>query len=118
MRKRRIVNVKIIPGDPLDGTGRVCIHLFVEDKRGMIVEPHVLHPVVKDREVVKQQLEAKPTRGRLACDSRKLVAPVTRNGVTTVTSRTTDARVVTCPKCQISEDYIKAIEILTPAGVE
>jgi hypothetical protein len=103
--------MSVLPGEPLDGSGRVCIHLFVQDPNGPFIEPHVLHPVVKNGEIVKQQLEAKPTRGRLACDAKRGVAPKVRNGITTITSRTDDPRAVTCPKCKESAQYVKAMEL-------
>ncbi len=107
---KRIVSVNVVPGDPVDGSGRVCIHLFVQDERGPFVEPHVLHPALDEAgQPIKQQVVARPTRGRLACDSRRKVAPVTRSGVTTITSRTDNPNAVTCPKCQASTEYIAAM---------
>lgn len=105
MATKRIINVNVLPGEPLDGSGRVCIHMFVKDERGPFTEPLVIH-------IENNQPVAKPTRGRLACDPNRLVAPVMRNGVTTVTMRTDDARAVTCPKCQKSTDYVSAMELL------
>lgn len=105
MASKRIVNLRVLPGEKTDGTGKVCIHLFVQDEDGSFVEPHVLHPVFKDGVRVKQQLEAKPTRGRLACNPKRNPVPVTRNGITTVTPRTDDPRGVTCPRCIASKDY-------------
>lgn len=102
---KRVVNMRVLPGEPTDGSGRVCIHLFVQDATGPIVEPHVLHPVMKDGEQVKQEVEAKSTRGRLACDRRRLAAPTTHRGVTTLTHRTDDPRAVTCPRCKESIEY-------------
>ncbi len=55
--------------------------------------------------IVKQKVVAKLTRGRLACDSKRTVAPTTHSGVTTVTSRTDDPRAATCPRCLASKDY-------------
>ena len=110
MDKRRAVNVRVLPGEPLDGTGRVCIHLFVPDESGPFVEPHVLHPVFKDGQPVKQQVQAKPTRGRLACDPKRTVAPITRGNVTTITQRTDDPRAVTCPRCMASREYAAMME--------
>lgn len=97
---KRIITMNVLPGEPIDGSGRVCIHLFVRDERGPFTEPHVLHP---GRENPKE-LEAKPTRGRLACDRMRRVAPVRRGNVTIVTPRTDDPRAVTCPKCLASEE--------------
>jgi hypothetical protein len=108
---KRKVNMRVLPGEPTDGTGRVCVHLFMPDAAGPFVEPHALHPMRdKDGNVVKQKVEAKPTRGRLACDPKRQVAPVTRGNVTTVTSRTDDPRAATCPKCLASKDYVRMME--------
>lgn len=103
MIAKRIINVKVLPGEPLDGSGKVCIHLFVQDERGPFVEPSALH--MAEGENGQKQLVARPTRGRLACDPKRTVAPVTRGGVTTVTMRTDDPRAATCPKCIASKDY-------------
>lgn len=112
----RIISVKVLPGEPLDGTGRVCIHLFVPDEKGPFVEPHALHPKMENGKAVKGKLTAKPTRGRLACDPRRLVAPVTRGKVTTITHRSDDPRAVSCPKCIASVDYKRKMELLTAAA--
>ena|SRR5437016_8842170 len=113
----RQVNMKVCPGEPTDGSGRVCIHLFVPDESGSFVEPHTLHPVLKDGEVVKQKVCAKPTRGRLACDPKRTVAPVTRGNVTAVTMRTDDPRAATCPRCLASEDYTAMVRHYPQEGV-
>ena len=109
---KRVIGVKVIYGEPTDGSGRVCIHLFVQGEDGPFVEPHALHPVVENGEVVKQKFAARPTRGRLACDPKRTVAPVTRGSVTTITSRTDDPRAATCPRCIESVYYKKAMELL------
>lgn len=107
---RRIVSVSVVPGQPTDGSGRVCIHLLVRDERGPIVEPHALHPKVDELgNVVKAELVARPTRMRLACDGRRRVAPVTRGKVTTVTHRTEEPTAVTCPKCKATTEYANAL---------
>jgi hypothetical protein len=111
----RIVSISVLPGEPTDGSGRVCIHLFVPRADGPFVEPHALHPVFQDGVQVKQQVVALPTRGRLACDPRRQVAPVTRRGVTAVTARTDDPRAVTCPRCLASVLYREAMERLETA---
>ena len=109
----RAINLRVLPGEPLDGSGRICIHLFVQDERGSFIEPHALHPVFENG---VQKVQAKPTRGRLACDPKRDPAPVTRGGVITVTPRTDDPRAVTCPRCMASDEYIKAMEVLTAIG--
>lgn len=113
---KRVVAMTVCPGEPTDGSGKVCIHLFVPDPAGPFVEPHVLHPAVDELgNYIKQQFVAQPTRGRLACDPRRTVAPVTRRGVTTVTSRTDNPRATTCLKCIASAAYKAAMEKLEPA---
>ena len=106
--------MKVLPGERTDGSGKICIHLFVADKKGPFTEPHCLH--VEDVEG-KQQLVTKPTRGRLACDPKRLVAPIERKGVTTITMRTDDPRATTCPKCIASKDYARILKVLTDAAV-
>lgn len=113
MPKRR-VNIRVIHGEPTDGTGRVCIHLYVQDATGPFVEPNVLHPLIENGQVVKGKIQARPTRGRLACDPKRIVAPVTRNGVTTVTPRTDDPRAATCPQCLASANYATMMKAYQP----
>lgn len=114
MATKRIINIKVLLGEPLDGSGRVCIHLFVQDNYGKFTEPCVFH--MQDMEDNQGQLVkrliTKPTRGRLACDPKKTVDPVTRNGVTTITMRSDDARAVTCPKCRKSVEYAQMMALL------
>lgn len=113
---RRLVRVIVLPGEPTDGSGRACIHLFVQDDKGIIVETHALHEVRdEDGNPIKGQLEARPTRGRLACNPKKKVAPVTKGNVTTITMRTDDPRAVTCPRCIASVDYKNLAAKLQPS---
>jgi hypothetical protein len=97
---KRIVQMNVLAGEPTDGSGKVCIHLFVRDETGEFVEPHVLHPAAEPGKVI-----AKPTRGRLACDPKRNPATMMRGNVTIVTPHTDDPRAATCPKCQASPDY-------------
>lgn len=98
--------MKVLPGEPTDGSGRVCIHLIVKDEEGPFVEPHVLHPAIDAAgKPINGQLVAKPTRCRLACDPKRLVAPVVHGNVITVTHRTDDPRAATCPNCKASKFY-------------
>lgn len=109
---KRIININVLPGEPLDGSGRVCIHLFLRDRRGCYIEPHVLHHQIgKDGTAVKQ-LEAGPVRGRLACNPKRNPAPFTRNGITVVTQRTDEPRAVTCPACKASKEWIALMSVL------
>lgn len=116
-KQRHVVNLSVLPGQPTDGSGRVCIHLFVPSEKGLFVEPSVLYPVIgADGLPVKQQLQSRPTRGMLACDPKRMVAPVVRSGVTIITMRTDSTDAVTCPKCIASEHYRAAVERQTING--
>lgn len=109
MKKQRVINLRVLPGQPLDGTGIVCIHLFVQDVCGPFVETHVLFPVIENGVQVKK-IQVGRARGRLACDPRRTVAPRSRRSkdgktfteAVTVTPRTDDPRAVTCPACKAS----------------
>lgn len=107
MSTKRKLNVKVLPGEPLDGTGRVCIHLVVPYERGPFVQNHMLYLEEGQDEEGRRtrQLVHKPTRCRLACNPERNPKPHTRNGITTITMHTDDTRAVTCPKCLASEDY-------------
>lgn len=117
MAKKHIISIKMLPGEPLDGSGRACIHLFVQDEQGCFTEPHVVKPMLIDGVQVKQQTTCEPARGRLACDPNRNPAPVVVNGVTIITHRTDDPRAATCPRCLVSQDYanmMKKLEDLLP----
>lgn len=107
---KRIINMRVLPGQPLDGTGKVCIHLFVPDERGPFTEPSVLG-MGKDEDG-NPCLVSEAVRGRLACDPTRKVEPVVRGNVTSVTMRSDDPRAVTCPKCKQSKGYVSAMELL------
>jgi len=109
-RKKRIISIKVLPGEPLDGTGRVCIHLFVQDEHGPFEEPHAVHPVFESGEQVKQMVSCKPTRGRLACDGKRLPTPVVKGNIVVITPRTDDPRAVTCLKCKESKEHKEMME--------
>lgn len=113
--KKRILVMNTLPGQPTDGSGKVCIHLFVVDPKGPFKEPMVaqLDKIAADNG--DQRLICAPARGRLACDPKRTVAPVERKGVTTLTLRTGDPRAATCPKCITSDDYKKMMKVLSDA---
>ena len=109
----RVLSMNVIAGQPTDGSGKVCIHLFVPDDRGPFTEPHALHQAVDgDGNDIKNQLVAKPTRGRLACDPKRQVKPVTVKGVTTITPRSDDPRAVTCTRCMASQYYADMMAVI------
>src|SRR4051812_9848354 len=88
-KRRRIVDIKVLPGQPTDGSGKVCVHLFVPDGSGPIVERSVTQLVsVPQEEGGGKRLSVGQARGHLACDRKRLVATVERRGVVSVTMRT------------------------------
>ena len=116
--KKRVVHMKVLPGEPLDGTGKVCVHLIVQDELGPFTEPCVLHMEDAESDDGQQfkRLVSKPTRMRLACSPSRTVAPMTQGNVTTVTTRTDDPRAVTCLKCRATEYYTRAMELIATAN--
>lgn len=111
MTAKRIIKMSVLPGEKTDGTGRMCIHLWVNDPEGLFIEPHVLHPILDEEGKPTGQLGAKPTRGRLACDRKRNPAAITKGDTTIVTMRSDDARAVTCTKCMASDDYKRLIAL-------
>ena len=103
---KRVIVQRVLPGQPTDGSGSLCVHLLVRDAASRFEEPHVLHRVVgHDGKPVKGQLTAKPTRMRLACDRRRDFRPKVVNWVTHVTHRTEEVSAVNCPKCMATREY-------------
>jgi hypothetical protein len=112
-RQRRVIESKVLPGQPLTGLGIVCCHFFMPDANGVIIEPNGLSPALDEQgEPIRGKIQAGPMRGRLACNPRRRVAPIIRNGVTTVTRRSDDPRAVTCLKCKATKEYQEAMERL------
>ena len=111
--------MSVLPGQPTDGSGKVCIHLFVQDTKGLFTEPSAVKPVYDSNGVqIKQKVVCLPTLGRLACNAKKIPAPVVKNNIIHVTSRTDDPRAVTCPKCIASEDYKVMMHKLEPENTK
>lgn len=118
-RRTPVVAMSVLPGQPTDGSGDNCIHLFVQDQRGPIVEPNIMYPTIGEDGKPTGRLGAKSARGRLACDPRRTVTPVTKNGVTHITMRTDVREAVTCLKCKKSKDYNNSnVSVATQSGPE
>ncbi len=117
-KRRRIVDLKVLPGEPLNGAGRVCIHLFVPDGTGPITERHVtqLRDIPQEDGSSAIRLTVAPSKGHLACDRKRSVAPVERRGVVTVTMRTIEPYAVTCPACRASVEYERLMKLLSGPG--
>ena len=107
---KRIIDVRVIAGQPTDGSGQISIHLFVRDPHGKFTEPAVVHPVFKDGVRQGNQTACLPTRGRLACDADRNPAAQRVGNRTLVTPRTDDPRAVTCPKCMATDAYRREME--------
>ena len=107
--KKRILEIKLLPGEPTDGTGRVVIHWFMRDPNSAFAEHCMMKQVKKDgSEEVQKELGT--VHGRLACDPKLNIVPQVKNGVTYLVSRTDDVRAVTCPKCIAVDAYKKELE--------
>lgn len=109
--QRRVVNMKVLPGEPTNGSGRLCIHLFVIDSKGSFIEPAVqqeMKTIGRDGQenIMKGQLRPKPMRGRIACN-KKLIPHKHKktDKVINLTLRTDDPRATTCPKCKNTPEY-------------
>lgn len=113
MKTKRVIHRKVLPGQPTDGTGTLCIHLLVPDDRGPFVQNHMLYMEEGKNEDGQRtrELVHRPTRCRLACNPKRTVRPETKNGVTTITMRTDDPRGVTCLKCKASDNYSAMMEM-------
>ena len=107
MKTKRIIHKKVLPGEPLDGTGRVCIHLLVPDENGPFIQNHMLYVEEGEDEDGRRtrQLVHRPTRCRLACNPNRSAKPEIRNGIITITMHTDDPQAVTCFKCLASDGY-------------
>lgn len=102
-QRKRIIGLQVLPGQPTNSTGRLCIHLFVRDTNGSFTENSVLHVDTNvGNSTSKRKLIAKPTKGRIACQ-RTLTPKNTKNG--SMLLRSDDPRAVTCPRCVKSPDF-------------
>lgn len=94
MIKNKIIGLKVLPGEPTNGSGKICIHLFVVTKenggKGIF----------------------RAVSGHLACSPKKSSEVTERKGVTNVTMHTDDPRAATCPACIKSSDYTRIMKLL------
>lgn len=111
--KKRTINIPILKGQPTDGSGIICIHLLVRDPNGPFTENKVYHQAPnQESNTRRKKLIRKPTKCRIACDPKKLVVPIIKNGVTFLTFRSEDPRATTCTKCKKSKDFEIAMNLL------
>lgn len=105
----RKVRLKVLPGEPLDGSGKVCHHLFVRnlDEKSGYKKPYTLKTNVGGPIIIAA------TRGHLACDPKRVLTPTSKGGVTEVTLYSDDPRAVNCPKCQATEPYKQLMRLLS-----
>lgn len=113
-KKLPVVILKVLPGEPTDGTGRVCIHLFVRDEAGSFTQRHVLHSVLDtEGKPIKGRLEARPARGRLACSRTLIPTSIVKGNTITKTLHSEEPRATTCPRCMNTPEYKSAMELLS-----
>lgn len=96
-KQKQILDIKVLPGEATNGSGKICIHLFVRDTKGSFTEPGHLFRSVKTSE---------PTRGRIACN-RKLIPTSPHKGISSVLMRTDSPQAVTCLKCKATSEYLE-----------
>lgn len=96
MSKTPQVNLKLLPGEPTDGSGRVCIHYFHECADGLIS--------FKGHAQLRRALKlSEEVRGTIACrPQQNSVQPQTRNGVVYICAYSSELEAVTCPECLAS----------------
>lgn len=118
--KKSIIHMNVLSGEPTDGSGQVCVHLFVPDSTGPFTESSVSRLDKCDAAKGNNRLTIGPCIGRLACDDKKTrkVAPVTKGNTTTITPRTDDPRAVTCIKCISTEVYVQMMKSIDGITVE
>ncbi len=79
-----------------DGSGRVRIHFFVHDEKGPA-------PISAGSLTHAQGF---PMRGRIACQPERMsIMPEVTASVIRPVVHSNDARAVTCPECQATDDY-------------
>ena len=110
-RNDETINLKLLAGEPVDGSGRLCIHFLVQDDVGKIETPGTLTPALKENPFAPVVLELKgPRKWRIACrPEQNSVQPQVRNGVRYVCLYSNDPLAVTCPGCLESADMTQGV---------
>lgn len=93
------INIKVLPGEPLDGSGKVRIHWFVRSEEGAAVTPSgTLKSSIGPIKVVG-------TRGYLACQKgRTDIGSRIVGGMIVMTLHSDDVRSANCPECLATEE--------------
>ncbi len=109
----QILNMMVLPGEPKDGTGRICTHLWMNNPKGKFLQHYVMQPIAdKNGEVVPNEFHFAPTKGQIACNPNLNPMPVVSGRdrvsgktIITITSMSDDPRAINCPKCMATEYY-------------
>ncbi len=109
----RSIDVKVLPGEPTDGSGHVRIHWFVRSENGAAVTP---------AGTVKSSigpLKAGGVRGYLACQKgRADIGSRVVGGMIAMTLHTDEVRAATCPECLATAEakaMLTLLEGIVPA---
>lgn len=94
----RIINQRYLN----DGTGRVCIHLFVHSATGPATTPAGVNG-----------FKFEGARGYIACNpTQSKVTPLVRGNEHLLCTHSDDARAVSCPKCQETAEFRQQMDEL------
>jgi hypothetical protein len=113
----RTIRMRALPGEPLDGSGRIRIHFFVKDVR---VKTQTPAGVVKTAVagLPGPPLKVGGVHGYIACNrARDPLTSSVVNGVHAVEPYSDDPRGATCPECLATPEFqaaMKVIEELVP----
>lgn len=92
-----------------DGSGRVRIHFFVHDDKGLIATP----PHISMTPLGFLKLPGSGSRGYIACQPKlTTVNPVIKGGQSFPWVHSNDVRAVTCPECQATDAYKAIVKML------
>lgn len=94
----RIVNQRYLD----DGSGRVCIHMFVHSNSGPAKTPAGVNG-----------FQFAGARGFIACNpTQSQVTPQVRGSEHLLCTHSDDARAVSCPKCKESPEFLEQMKQL------
>ena len=100
------INLKVLKGEPLDGSGKLCIHFLFETPDGLIDTSGEVPPGLEENPFAKIVLNLHgPRKWRLSCrPEQNTINPQVRNGVRYICLTSNEPLAVTCPDCLQSKD--------------
>ncbi len=131
MKGKEALNLKLLPGEPIDGTGRIRIHYLVrDDASGKIVFDQSLTNENDALGGLKQADDGmiavsvastfrfkKRSAWRVACNpEQNSLQPQVANGQRYMCVAPPDPLATTCPACLASEDHRAAMRLIEEAN--